>query len=73
MPIKIKEDLDGQLLRNLGYTYDVMEGGYISENAATIIYKSRKPYERQVDQYRGNAEAEHALNVEVLRQADALV
>ncbi len=70
--IKIKADLDHDRLEEQGYTYSIMEGGFVSSDGATIISFSRAPYQREVMQYRGNAEAEHSENVELLSLIGAL-
>lgn len=70
--VKIKVDLDHSKLEELGYIYSIMEGGYVSSDGATIVSISRSPYQRQVMQYRANAEAEHLANVELLKQVGAL-
>ena len=69
---KIKADLDHCKLEELGYTYSSMEGGFVSSDGATIVSISRAPYQRQVMQYRANAEAKHSANVELLSQIGAL-
>lgn len=70
--VKIKENLDYKKLEELGYTYSISEGGYISENGATIISICRSPYKRQVMQYEANVEAEHMENIEQLKNIDVL-
>ena len=70
--VMIKTDLDHDKLIELGYTFSVMEGGFVSKDAATIVSIDRRPYERQVMQYRANAEVKHLENVEKLKQIDAL-
>ncbi|MGE7129191.1 hypothetical protein [Lysinibacillus xylanilyticus] len=70
--VKIKVNLDHGKLEEMGYIYSIMEGGYVSPNGATIVSISRAPYQRQVMQYRANAEVEHLANVELLNQVGAL-
>jgi len=70
--IKIKECLDHKKLEELGYNYSIMEGGYISKDGATIVNIDRRPYRREVAQYRANVEIEHMKNVAELRQINAL-
>lgn len=68
----IKADLNYDRLEELGYVYSMMEGGYISEDGATIISIDRRPYERQVMQYKANVEDQHIKNVDKLKEADLL-
>lgn len=70
--VMIKKDLDYKKLEELGYSYSITEGGYISEDGATIISIDRNPYKRQVMQYKANVEVEHMKNVEQLRKIDVL-
>ena len=69
---KIKINLDYDKLEGLGYIYSIMEGGYISKDEATIISTDRRPYEREVSQYRANVGVEHMKNVEQLREFDII-
>jgi hypothetical protein len=68
----IKNDFDQNKLKQQGYTFSVMEGGYISKDGATIVNIFRSPYERQVHQFRPDSESEHNANVEKLKEIDAL-
>lgn len=69
---KIKENLNHGILENLGYSFNMMEGGYISPDRATVININRRPYERQVAQYRPNVEDAHRANLEQLQQYNIL-
>lgn len=70
--VKIKADLDRTILEELGYAYSIMEGGYISEDGATIISINRRPYEREIQQYSANSEDKNLANIEQLRKIGAL-
>jgi len=70
--IKIKKDLDEAVLEEKGYRYIPIEGGYLSENGATMISISRAPYQRQVMPYKAHAACEHEQNIEILREMGAL-
>lgn len=69
--IKIKESFEHKRLEELGYEYAIMEGGYVSENGATIVSINRRPYEREVMQYSRNEE-QHKENINKLRDIGAL-
>lgn len=69
--IKIKEDFEHKKLEELGYTYVIIEGGYVSVDGATIVSISRRPYEREVMQYSRNEE-QHQENINKLRDIGAL-
>ena len=53
------------VLTNYGYTYSMIEGGWISADLATIVSENRKPYHREIQQYSPNEEA-HEKNIEKL-------
>jgi len=69
---KIKANLDFKKLEDLGYSYSIVEGGYVSEDGATIISTDRMPYKRQVMQYKSNVETEHMKNIEQLKNIKVL-
>lgn len=52
-------------LRNHGYVYNILEGGYIASNGATIIIDSRRPYIGKVMQLTPNVIG-HEENIEKL-------
>ena len=54
------------VLTNYGYTYSMTEGGWISADGATVISEIRKPYERQIMQFKPDAEEAHEKNVNKL-------
>lgn len=69
--IKIKKELDHQRLEDLGYTYVMIEAGYMSKDGATIVSIDRSPYQREVMQY-SRDEEKHIANVQKLREMDLL-
>lgn len=70
--VMIKSDLQHSKLEEIGYSYSILEGGFISADNATIIFIMRSPYERQVAQFIPNVESKHMANIEKLREIDAI-
>ena len=70
--IRIKEDFDHKNLKLLGYHFVPVEGGYVSDDGATIVNILRSPYQREVHEYMFNAENRHEVNVQKLREIGAL-
>ncbi|WP_461246539.1 hypothetical protein [Treponema sp. R6D11] len=60
----IGEDYD--VLTNYGYTYSITEGGWVSNNLATVVYQNRCPYEGQIMQYTPGRNEVHARNITTL-------
>ena len=69
---KIKEDLDETVLEELGYRYSIMEGACFSLDNATVIYISRKPYQREVSPFMPGLDEQHEANIQRLRDAGFL-
>ncbi|PDZ94573.1 hypothetical protein CON36_33100 [Bacillus cereus] len=70
--VMIKAEFDHSKLKELGYSYAMIEGGYVSKDLATIVIINRSPYEREVMQYIPNAETNHMENVKKLKQIGAI-
>ena len=56
------------VLTNYGYSFSMIEGGWISPDRATIVSQYREPYQRQIMQYSYNEEA-HEKNITALVDA----
>lgn len=69
---RIKDYYNEDQLRDYGYTYSIVEGGYISADRATIVIIRRSPYERMVMQYSPNMENEHMRNLKYLKEIGAI-
>lgn len=66
--IKIKDKSVFNLLeKKLGYSYAMMEGGYVAPNRATIVIDNRRPYINEVMQYTPDKNG-HENNVKVLME-----
>ncbi|MEC1716641.1 hypothetical protein [Schinkia azotoformans] len=72
MAVYIKKGLEHSKLKDLGYVFSISEGGFISADGATIVNIYRAPYQRMVNQYRADAQAEHLKNVDILKSIDAI-
>lgn len=70
--MKIKEGFTASQLEELGYTLDMLEGGYISQDGATIVSMHRTPYQQEVMQYLPLSEEHHEKNLERLREVGAI-
>lgn len=73
--IRVHKDFDFELLRDIGYKYNAVEGGWIANNAATIVLQDRKPtihYERLVAQFMKSKERDHRKNIAILRKLNYL-
>jgi len=70
--VYINEDVSESQLLDLGFTYAIMEGGYMSRDYATIIIDNRAPYNGQIQQYSRGMEEEHIRNIERLEKAGLL-
>lgn len=64
--IRIKEDVNHEVLEESGYTFNIMEAGYISTDRATIVMTHRNGQTRKVVQYRPEVTQEHVRNVQEL-------
>jgi hypothetical protein len=64
---RVKEDFEYSLLKEIGYSYSPIEGGYISKDAATIVIDNRRPYIGQILQFTQNGSEQHLKNIEELK------
>ena len=59
LPRKLTDDEITKCINDLSeFTYDAIEGGYVSNECAVILIDNRRPYIGQLLQYRRNVEKE---------------
>jgi hypothetical protein len=57
------------VLANHGYSYSIIEGGWVSTDGATIVSETRSPYQRQIQQYKPDMQEAHDKNITALVNA----